>query len=509
MVKTKRFLINLCMFIIFMFVIPNNVAAASEMPHGSKIATISVEHKTEEEIKELLEQEINRWQEGEDIILTSDFQQITIPRTAVIFDVDVSINMLKDRTKRTFTSLFMKQKNVHVPLSVKIDDKSESIQSVKELDYIQSEEMFQQIKEIASELEEGEAKITYIEGKEIPLETIAEVEMNIPTISNAVLTYAIDEINEYMIASEDHFSFVQAVVLPEHLTNSSAELSFLATALYTLFLQTNFDIVERHAGLTVPSYTEPGLDVAIDTKGNKDLLVMNPNKVSFKIEAEKRGDKLHVAIRSSPSDITYTYDLENVREIKQRTLYRYSKKLKAGEQETIQPGRKGLKADVYRSTYEQNVFIHSEFISQDVYLPEPKVVLVSTTEDVPDDALVENLEDEIEEEINNLEKEIDDLEEGLKDERSVLDIFSIDSSTPTFSEQLQKIRQTQATLEERLSKMEKELETYIGMTDEEVTKRQKEAEERFEKMNEQLEHLLEHLYSEGTSEQEEGGRVNE
>ena len=108
--------------------------------------------------------------------------------------------------------------------------------------------------------------------------------MNNSSLSNAVLTYAIDELNGFIIEPDDTFSFLQTVTFPEALTTTTNEVSFLATALYSLFLQTNFDIVERNSGLTVPSYAEPGLDVVVNDKEEKDLVVVNPNSISYKIE---------------------------------------------------------------------------------------------------------------------------------------------------------------------------------------------------------------------------------
>src|SRR5699024_5520763 len=141
---------------------------------------------------------------------------------------------------------------------------------------------------------------------------------------------------------------------------------FLATALYNLFLQTNFDILERHASLTVPSYAEAGWDAVVSGVEEKDLIVMNPEKVSYKIEATETNDQLQVALKAMPSDYIYKFETKHVKEIKQRTLYRYSKKLTAGESKTLQDVQSGLTIDVSRSSYSpDDILIDSEVISKD------------------------------------------------------------------------------------------------------------------------------------------------
>lgn len=95
------------------------------MPDGSMIANVPVMGKTDNEIRELLESDIAIWQAGADITLKSDFEQLTIPRSVLQFDIETTIKQLNDRTKRTFTSLFKRQKQVVSLHNGSIEVKSE------------------------------------------------------------------------------------------------------------------------------------------------------------------------------------------------------------------------------------------------------------------------------------------------------------------------------------------------------------------------------------------------
>ncbi len=485
--KKNYFLAVMISIVLFL---PINVAAASKMPNDSMIANISIADKTENEISELLESEVTLWQEGADIILESDFEQIMIPRSAFQFDINATINELKERTKRTFSNFFMGQKNVHIPLSVQIDEENEAIQALQKLDYIDLDRTLTSVEEMASQLDSSPVNLTYIEGEEIPLETIASVEMQIPTLSNAMLTYAIDELNGFIISSEETFSFLQTVTFPEGITNSTKEASFLATALYSLFLQTNFDIIERHAGLTVPPYAESGLDVVVNDKETKDFIVMNPNNISYKIEISKKNDHINAELKGFPSETTYQYETKKVKEIKQRTIYRYSKKLKAGEQETIQKGQNGVMIEVHRSSYsDNNTFIDSERISQDVYLPVPKVVLVSTDEAVTEEEQVDP--ESIEDKIDELEQDMNDLDEELVDDGESTTSDASINIVPI--DQLEEILQRQEELQEKIIEMEEKIKVFELTMEEDMDGRQEKLDKRFKDLKEKYEQLFEHL----------------
>lgn len=67
--------------------------------------------KTKSEVREVLESEITIWLAEGDSQLISDFGQVMIPRTAIVFDVDQMFSQYHYRIKRTFIALLFKSKN--------------------------------------------------------------------------------------------------------------------------------------------------------------------------------------------------------------------------------------------------------------------------------------------------------------------------------------------------------------------------------------------------------------
>src|SRR5699024_469688 len=224
--------------------------AKGKMPKGSEIASINVQDKTDAEMKTTLETEIALWKKDDaTITLVSEYEQFDIPRDAFHFEVDETIQLLNEKTKRTLTSLFMRPKNVSLPFKLAINEADSAIQDLKEKTYINYDAMITQLETLASELGTDDLTIDYIDESAIPLETIAEVNIDLPTYSNAVMTYALDQMEDTVIGNDEQFSLLNAVEFPENLTTSNKELSIIATALYDLFLQSNFIIAERQPHL--------------------------------------------------------------------------------------------------------------------------------------------------------------------------------------------------------------------------------------------------------------------
>ncbi|HLR42319.1 MAG TPA: hypothetical protein VK067_03635 [Pseudogracilibacillus sp.] len=198
MKKTLNILIyTLIMTTLLISFYPSTIFAKGKMPKGSEIASINVQDKTDAEMKTTLETEIALWKKDDaTITLVSEYEQFDIPRDAFHFEVDETIQLLNEKTKRTLTSLFMRPKNVSVPFKLAINEADSAIQDLKEKTYINYDAMITQLETLASELGTDDLTIDYIDESAIPLETIAEVNIDLPTYSNAVMTYALDQMED-------------------------------------------------------------------------------------------------------------------------------------------------------------------------------------------------------------------------------------------------------------------------------------------------------------------------
>src|SRR5690625_3217487 len=185
--KSNNIFIHVLFLALILLFNPNFSYAASKIPEGSSIAGISIHGKTEQQAKLTIESEIATWFQGEDLIVKSDFETMNIPRSAFMFDVDATLEQFKNKTKRKLTNFFLRPKHVHVPLVVDIDEQDGIVQSLVNNNYIDSDHVLASLTNVAQELNEAEIELTYV--KEIPLQTVAQVELDIPDISDVVLDY--------------------------------------------------------------------------------------------------------------------------------------------------------------------------------------------------------------------------------------------------------------------------------------------------------------------------------
>lgn len=342
---------------------------------------------------------------------------------------------------------------------------------MEEKPYINFENTLSNIVNLASELHDGQISISYDDIDKVELDVVAEQTFNYPEeMSSAVLTYAINELDGHIIAPNDSFSFLQTVGLPAKMPQSNEELSFLASALYTVTLRTNFEIISRDTDIFKPSFIENGLDVSVNREENSDFIIQNPNEFSFKIYVKKEKDKLEISLNSYPADLTYDYEIKNAEQVKPRTIYRYNKHITPGQSELISDGKDGFKGEVFRHSYDKNgVLIDSELISNEFSLPKPRIVLVSTedveeiTEETPesDDIVNEDYMSVVDfkDELKKLEFEIEEMVNNYLGELNEKMQLELDEFIDYYLDIIELIESDEEQdIDEMIKQLEKEIE---------------------------------------------------
>lgn len=352
----------------------NEVSAIKSMPEGTAISGIIIAGKNEKESIAKVTSEVTNWQAGDDFIVRSEFEEYFIPRTAFQFDMNETIKDLRRSTKRTLSNLYQRPKNVDVPLYVTIDEENEVIQQLTAREsYIDTNQLFRQLTQLAADLQEDVVTLPYIEGKALPLKTVTQVELASDNMSDVVLKYIIEQLNGYIIAGNDAFSFIEAVPQNTNIITTDDEIKAVASTLYEAFLYTNFQFVERHAHVYKESKGSLGLDTYINYKEKKDLIVINPNQFAYQINVELEKNGLVLIIKTLDEIERITYEVSDEEAIPFRTMYRYSKELTPGEKIVVQEGVDGGAVIVTRTVGDE-----TEVVSEDVYMPTPQIILAST-----------------------------------------------------------------------------------------------------------------------------------
>lgn len=388
--------------ILIIFFSIQSVEASGKITSGSSIANVPLEGLTFEEATEVLTDQVTKWYAKDVLILSSEYQVIEIPRTAFQFNIEGSVRLLEERMKRHWSNLFMKQKNVHLPLIVQINE--EELPDLP--DYIDLEKTVSELISVAEQLGDQKIAIEYRKDPSELQKTVAEIVFPMPNnISEAVTNNLIDQINGLVIRPNETFSFMESIDLLDAATE--LETSFIASGVYALALESNMEVLERHSQRTIPSYTEAGIEALVNYKTGKDLILYNPSRYSYSIAVNVQEDQVIFTLKSISSKKPKQYSIEFTETVKPKTIYRYSPYLPYDTEEIIQGGSNGAKVTVERQVKGENE--HNEIISTDFYPPRPTVILKSSASE-PEESETEMTEQDIANLFNNFSNNTESLE---------------------------------------------------------------------------------------------------
>lgn len=173
-----------------------------------------------------------------------------------------------------------------------------------------------------------------------------------------------------VIEAEERFSLLDTMKAIEVLPTGGESLNSLATVLYQLFLETNFQIVERHSSLTLPSHTLVGLN-AVLLPNKADLIVENKNYYPYTLKLSFQSNELKASLTGLTFPYQYTAIIKDQRVIEPRKIVHFSATRRIGDKQVIKNGEKGYFAEVYRQVknHETEQLLHEQFLFEDFYPP--------------------------------------------------------------------------------------------------------------------------------------------
>jgi hypothetical protein len=153
--------------------------------------------------------------------------------------------------------------------------------------------------------------------------------------------------------------------------------SIIASSIYQLVLQSNFQLIQRDISTALPDYAQLGKEVRVE-KGVNDFKFYNGNNSEYQLLFNNDGNGVSISLKGLPLINSYSIDTSEQKTINAKTINVKNEFTNESNQNngTIQGGRAGQTVDVYRNVYDLNGnFIKKEFISEDTYLPTNEIVL--------------------------------------------------------------------------------------------------------------------------------------
>ncbi len=346
---------------------------------GSTIGGVLVKNLDEDAMEVAIQEAIRVWQDTP-ITVEGGGVTATVDPKLLVFDVASSMAEYRTLTDKPWFAFWEGKRTVHLPLQVIGDE-----QLTKQLESMgvwEAETTLNEVIAQASYLNKHSIEATVADTTSMEAERLALSIEQIPTNAKGVLAL-VNTLNDYIIAPNEPFSLLN--VLGEKAEEANNEgLNFVASLIYHTVLQTEFEILERHAQDKKMDYLQQGLDAAVNRALNKDLQFINyatqPTKLKLMIE----NDSLKVELLAQNKEKEITVRVSKDKIVQPRIITRYSKDLAMGQEEIIQNGQEGVRVEVYRSIVE-NGSSREELVSRDYYAPINRIVVQSSRQpDVSD-----------------------------------------------------------------------------------------------------------------------------
>lgn len=380
--KTYIKIISLFLVIVLIvgFFVPsfvlNDTVFAKEGPGSSTIGGIEINDVKTSDLATTLQNAISEWQ-GEEIEIVSDGISKTIDPKQFVFDTSAAIAQYEMLTKKPWYAFWQKEKIVHIPIPVTVNEVI--TQQIDEAGIWDTDKTLQKLILQASYLKEHKVEAVINEDSMQTEERIAFQIAELPANSQGVAKI-IPLLNDVNLVPNQSISLLTLLGEQAGVVND-AGLDFVASMLYSVILQTDYEILERHSQEINPSYLQQGIEADINAALVKDLQFINRSEQLGKMKASMEGNQLKIEVFAAAKDKDITVRVSKDKIVKPRIIYRYSEDLKAGQERVEQEGKEGSRVEVYRSIVE-NGATEEQFISRDYYAPQNRIVTRSSQEPV-------------------------------------------------------------------------------------------------------------------------------
>lgn len=382
----KNIIIIALILLVFQLVMPDATVFANRDGQFPTIGGVEISVKKESEIQAILADSIAKWR-TEPIIVKGQAGKIEIPAEMIRFNVKETVRTYLEAINTPWYKPWMKTPIVHFPLLV--ESTEEMDKEIRGNLFFKTEETTEAILAHASLLKETEV---------IPEElTIHKDMMNRTAFeiqeihgNQANLSAFVDQLDGLLLAPGEVFSFLEKM---DDLAgiNDFETRQFFASVLYSLALQSETKIMERHSQNKIPSYLQPGVEVDVNARLNLDFVFQNNSESPMLFAANIDNRHLLIELYTVNSNDNVSYSVVE-KEIKPRTIYRLSSNVQRGQEKVIQDGSNGYRVTVYRAFYDEVLgYEVDEEISRDFYPPVHKVIAVASIEETEQDETTENI----------------------------------------------------------------------------------------------------------------------
>lgn len=348
--------------------IVDSVASADNNAVGSTIGGVETGDLKGEELKALLTNAVNDWY-THNLTVTGGGTSVEVSSSTFQFDIENTVANYENQVHKSWYAFWKDRPTVHLPLIVFPSEMVKNeISNVSSWD---TDLTYNNVELNAAYLKTDPVEAVVIDVSVLETDRISLSVEPMPEGAMGINELVLS-LHETVIEPQMAFSMIEKLGDTMNLANREA-INFIASNLYNAALNINAEVLERHSQNEIPSYLKAGLEAKVDALANEDLKFANSssNPVVLKLIMEEGNLKTEVYTPAKETEVDVTVSQDE--EIQPRTITRYSADLAIGQTEQIQEGAKGLRVSVYRT-----VFDEQKLVSSDYYPPVDRIILRSS-----------------------------------------------------------------------------------------------------------------------------------
>ena len=356
----------------------NRTVLAQGDDEGSTIGGVPVEGLNKDDMIAKVAASIEEWSQQE-VVIQGGGMTLSIPTESFAFDVQASVEQYTNSTAKSWYAFLKKVPTVHIPLVVAMDAQVKD--KVAETSVFETDETYNLLVEQVSQLVTSPIDGVVIDQSLIESERLAFsiIELTGETVG---LSNLVNDLNDRLIGNDETFSLLSATTEIDDAISEEA-LNIVASMLYSIVLQTDYEIIERHSQTSIPSYSTAGIEAKVSRALKEDLQFVNVSTNPAKLKVTIEDSKLLIELYSLPNETKAMYRVVEDAVIQPRTIYRYSSELAIGEEKLVRQGASGVRVSVYRVISDKiGPYEEESLIARDFYPPVHQIIMKSSKQSI-------------------------------------------------------------------------------------------------------------------------------
>lgn len=281
-------------------------------PLNTSVAGVNIGGLTELEAKRTLENLLIDWKENAEYEFQYKEKSVQVNNDLFAFDVEQTLKNIIGNHSNTFAV----EVNEEV-LQTELEQYNSFSMEDIDIDLLKSA-----LLESATVLQVDEELIiedyfaSYVSGKDI----VNTIEISVLD-NKEELEAVIPSMKEITILPKTTFSLLGLLEDVNQKTIKDDSLSMLATGIYQLVLETNFELRERTISEELPDYVELGYEAKASFREKLDLRFTNPNEDAYLIALKLEDNQLILQLKGQEFPYAYKIVTEKRKNISRKRLF--------------------------------------------------------------------------------------------------------------------------------------------------------------------------------------------